>query len=86
MFYYLKHEVVSQNKYFMWFSKAIIHCAICMMHASQFAICHLAPHSFQGAQMFQAQKAPIEAAGRSHCHQVARRSNQHVNMLWIRSW
>ena len=42
MFYYLKHEVVSQTKYFMLFSKAIIHCIIYLMHASQIAICHLA--------------------------------------------
>ena len=62
MFYYLKYDVVSQNKYFMWFSKAIVHRAIHLMMASQFAICHLAPDNFPNAPMFQAQQASIECS------------------------
>ena len=41
----------------MWFSKAIIHCAIRLMHISQFAISHLAPNIVPSAPMFQAQQA-----------------------------
>ena len=40
----------------MWFSKATIHRAIHLMHASQFAICHQAPNIFPSAPMFQAQQ------------------------------
>ena len=49
----------------MSLSKSIIHRAIRLMHASQFAICHLAPHIFQCAQMFQAQQASTKGSSRS---------------------
>ena len=40
----------------MWFSKAIIHRAIHLMHATQFAISNHAPNIFPSALMFQAQQ------------------------------
>ena len=49
----------------MWILKAIINRAIHQMHAFKFVICHLAPHSFQVAQMFQAQQASTKCSSRS---------------------
>ena len=49
----------------MWFSKAIIYCAIRLMHVSQFAICHLAPNIFPSAPMFQAQQASTRGFSQS---------------------
>ena len=49
----------------MWFSKAIIHRAIRLMHASQFAICLLAPHICSTAPMSQAQQASTKGSSRS---------------------
>ena len=63
--FYLKHKVVFHDKYFMWFSKAMIHCAIRLMHVSQFAMCHLAPNICSSAPMFQAQEASTRCFSQS---------------------
>ena len=88
MFYYLKNKVVFSvfhYKYFIWFSKAIIHCAIRLMHLSQFAICHLAVKIFPSAPMFQAQQASTRGFNQSirpramePSHQATRNVHYHI--------
>lgn len=88
MFYYSKHEMVSQDKYFMCLSKAIIYRAYCT--PSNLLFVTGLPTLFQAHQCFkhvrQAQQAPVGAPGRAQCLQVTKRTDHHVNMSWITSW
>ena len=83
----------------MWFLKAIIHRAIRLIHASQFAICNLAPHICPGAPMFEAQQKNTRGSSRSTspcamspAHQALRSTHQYVmdkiimkfpKLLWV---
>ena len=69
----------------MWFSKAINHCAIRLMHVSQFAHCHLALNILPSAPMFQAQQAStrgfsqsIKPRAMSPGHQALQSTRQYV--------